>query len=174
VDERLALSYRIVRPSTVTASLVGPGGVTLPLDSGARSPGTYTFTWDGGTAPEGRWRLVVNAVDDQGRASSADRPFTLDKTLGFLTAPASVGSGLRGSFVLAHPAQVRATIERPSGVVVRRLFARRLDMGTVPVTWNGRDDRGVLALAGRYVLRVTATNELGTMSLTKPFRVRRG
>ena len=113
------------------------------------------------------------------RTSTAERPFTLDKTIGFLQAPASVsvrraGSTLRGSFVLAHPAQVRATIERPSGVVLRRLFARSLDTGTVPVSWNGRDDRGALVLAGRYVLRVTATNELGTMSLTRPFRVRRG
>jgi len=179
VDERQSLSYRVVRPSTVTATLTGPGGVTQPLDAGARAPGTYKFTWDGATALEGRWRLVVNAVDDQGRASSADRTFTLDKTLGFLATPASVGvrragSSLRGSFVLAHPAQVRATIERPSGVVVRRLFARSLDTGTVPLTWNGRDDRGTLVFAGRYVLRVTATNELGTMSLTKPFRVRRG
>jgi hypothetical protein len=174
VDEKLPLSYRIVRPSTVTASLVGPGGATQTLDTGARSPGTYKFTWDGGTAAEGRWRLVVNAVDDQGRASTADRPFVLDKTLGFLIAPASVASGLRGSFVLAHPAQVRATIERPSGVVVRRLFARSLDIGTIPVTWDGRDDRGALAFAGRYVLRVTATNELGTMALTKLFRLRRG
>ena len=76
--------------------------------------------------------------------------------------------------MLAHPAQVRVTIERPSGVVVRRLFARSLDAGTVPLTWNGRDNRGALAYAGRYVLRVTATNELGADSLTKPFRVRRG
>jgi hypothetical protein len=173
VDEKQSLTYRIVRPSTVTASLVGPGGATQTLDTGARKPGTYKFSWDGANAPEGRWRLTVTAVDDQGRSSTADRPFTLDKTLGFLTAPASVGSGLRGSFVLAHPAQVRATIERPSGVVVRRVFARRLEAGTVPVTWNGRDDRGALAFAGRYVLRVTATNELGTMSLAKPFRLRR-
>jgi len=173
VDEKQSLSYRLVRPSTLTATLVGPGGATQTLDSGTRKPGTYKFSWDGANAPEGRWRLTVSAVDDQGRSSTADRPFTLDKTLGFLTAPASVGSGLRGSFVLAHPAQVRATIERPSGVVVRRLFARSLDAGTVPVTWNGRDDRGALAFAGRYVLRVTATNELGTMSLAKPFRLRR-
>jgi hypothetical protein len=173
VDEKQSLSYRIVRSSTVTATLVGPGGATQTLDTGAHKPGTYKFSWDGANAPEGRWRLTVTAVDDQGRSSTADRPFTLDKTLGFLTAPASVGSGLRGSFVLAHPAQVRATIERPSGVVVRRLFARSLDAGTVPVTWNGRDDRGALAFAGRYVLRVTATNELGTMSLAKPFRLRR-
>jgi hypothetical protein len=54
------------------------------------------------------------------------------------------------------------------------LFVRSLDMGTVPVTWNGRDDRGARAFAGRYVLRVTATNELGTMSLTRLFRLRRG
>jgi hypothetical protein len=172
VDEKQSLTYRIVRPSTVTASLVGPGGATQTLDTGARKAGTYKFTWDGGTAPEGRWRLVVNAVDDQSRASSADRPFVLDKTLGFLTAPASVGSSLRGSFVLAHPARVRAAIERRSGAVVRRLFARSLDIGTVRLTWNGRDDRGALADAGRYVLRVTATNELGTMSLAKPFRLR--
>jgi hypothetical protein len=174
VDEKLSLSYRVVRPSTVTASLVGPGGATQTLDTGARNPGTYRFTWDGGTAPEGRWRLVVNAVDDQGRTSSADRPFVLDKTLGFLTAPASVASGLRGSFVLAHPAKVRAAIERPSGVVVRRLFTRSLDIGTVPLTWTGRDDRGARVDAGRYVLSVTAANELGTMSLAKPFRLRRG
>jgi hypothetical protein len=173
-DDKLALSYKVVRPSTVTATLSGPGGVSQPLDSGGRAPGTYKFTWDGGTAPEGRWHLTVNAVDDQGRASTADRPFTLDKTLGFLTAPASVSSGLRGSFVLAHPAQVRATIERPSGVVVRRLFTRSLVEGTIPVTWDGRDDRGARAYAGRYVLRVTATNDLGTMSLTRPFSLRRG
>ena len=47
-------------------------------------------------------------------------------------------------------------------------------MTSVPLVWDGRDDRGALAFAGRYVLRVTATNELGTMSLAKPFRLRRG
>ena len=179
VDERLSLSYRLVRPSTATATLVGPGGATQALDSGSRSAGMYKFTWDGAGASEGRWRLSVNAVDGQGRSSTAERTFLLDKTLGFLQAPTTVavrraGSSLRGSFVLAHPAQVRATIERPEGAVVRRLFARRLDAGTVPVGWNGRDDRGVRVFAGRYVLRVTATNEVGTMSLAKSFRARRG
>ena len=178
VDEKQSLSYRLVRPSTVTASLVGPGGMTQTVDAGARSPGTYRFTWDGAGAPEGHWRLAVTADDDLRRSSTAERTFTLDKTLGFLQAPATVavrraGSSLRGSFVLARPAQVQATIERPEGAVVRRLFARRLEAGTVPVSWNGRDARGVRVFSGRYVLRVTATNEVGTMSLAKPFRARR-
>jgi hypothetical protein len=184
VDERQTLTYKVVRPSTVTATLVGPGGVTRDAGSGVRAPGTYRFDWDGtnadgSPAPEGRWKFDVDAVDDLGRRSSAERTFGLDKTLGFLRVPATVtvrrgGSSLRASFVLAHPAQVAATVERPGGAVVRTLFRRSLDVGTVPVGWNGRDGRRSLAYPGRYVLRVTATNELGVVSLAGLFRVRRG
>jgi flagellar hook assembly protein FlgD len=168
----------------VTATLAGPGGVTRDAGSGVRGAGTYRFDWDGknadgSAAPEGRWRFSVAAVDDLGRRSSAERTFGLDETLGFLRAPATVtvrrgGSTLRASFVLAHPAQVTAVVARPGGAILRTLFRRRLDMGTVPVGWNGRDRRGGLAFAGRYVLRVTAANELGSVTLTKSFRVRRG
>ena len=179
MGEKQTLTYKIVRPSTVTASLAGPGGVTQTLDSGVRAPGTYRFPWAPTGAPEGRWRFSVTAVDDRGQSSTADRTFTLDTTLGFLRVPASVtvrrgGSSLRASFVLAHPAQVTAAVERPGGAIVRTLFKRRLDAATVPVGWNGRDERGVLAFAGAYALRVTATNELGTVSLVQPFRIRRG
>src|SRR5690242_8802636 len=39
------LAYKIVRPSTVTAVLVGPDGAQHPLESGiAHAPGTYSFT----------------------------------------------------------------------------------------------------------------------------------
>src|SRR5207247_1706955 len=40
------LSYRILRPSTVTASVIGPDGVDNVLDSGNKEPGTYPFTWN--------------------------------------------------------------------------------------------------------------------------------
>src|SRR5205085_12544997 len=125
--ERQKLAYKVVRPSTVTATRAGPAGETITLDSGVRSPGTYRFDWagmnpDGSPATEGRWRLSVTAVDDAGRSSTAERTFALDKTLGFLRAPDSVvvrrsGSSLRASFVLAHPARVAATVERPGGAV---------------------------------------------------------
>jgi flagellar hook assembly protein FlgD len=184
VGEKQTLTYKVVRPSTVTATLSGPGGATRALDAGARAPGTYRFEWnganaDGSAAPEGRWRFSVSAVDDQGRRSSADRAFGLDKTLGFLRVPAAVTvrrttSSLRASVVVANPAQLTATIERPGGAVVRTLFQRRFEPGTVPLAWNGRDDRGVRAFAGRYVLRVTAASAYGTGSLARPFRVRRG
>jgi flagellar hook assembly protein FlgD len=184
VGEKQTLTYKLVRPSTVTATLFGPGGATRQLDAGTHPAGTYRFDFngtnaDGSAAPEGRWRFSVSSVDDQSRRSTAERAFGLDKTLGFLRVPSSVTvrrttSSLRASVVLAHPAQVTATVERPGGAVVRTLFRRRLDEGTVPLAWNGRDDRGVRAFAGRYVLRVTATSAYGTVSLAKLFRVRRG
>ncbi len=52
VAESQSLSYKIVRPSTVTASLVGPDRVPRQTETGEREPGTYKLTWSGRT-PEG-------------------------------------------------------------------------------------------------------------------------
>jgi hypothetical protein len=74
VGKTEALAYKVVRRSTVTATLTGPGGTTT-LDSGTKQPGTYTFDWTATTA--GKWTFSVDAVDDLGRSSSADRAFTV-------------------------------------------------------------------------------------------------
>jgi Phosphodiester glycosidase len=68
------LAYKVVRRSTVKATLTGPGGTTT-LDSTTREPGTYRFDWTAGA--EGRWTFTVDAVDDLGRASSSERAFTV-------------------------------------------------------------------------------------------------
>jgi hypothetical protein len=162
------LSYKVVRPSTVTATLSGPAGASIRLDSGRRDPGVYTFPWsganaDGSPAAEGRWTFSVDATDDQGRASSADRQITLNKTLGFVTAGAS-GRRLSASFKLARPARVTTRVETPGGAIVATLPARSLDTGTATVSWRGA--------RGRYVLSVTATNDLGPVEQTAPFILR--
>jgi hypothetical protein len=73
----VTLSYRLVRPSTVTAELDGPGGAVVAIDSGQRGPGTYRFTWPAGSRPSGDWTFRVVATDGQGRQSTADRDFTV-------------------------------------------------------------------------------------------------
>jgi hypothetical protein len=73
----VSLSYKLVRASAVTAQLVGPGGATIVLDSGARGPGTYRLAWSAGDQPAGSWTFRVLADDDQGRRSTAERDFTL-------------------------------------------------------------------------------------------------
>ncbi|HSB40166.1 MAG TPA: phosphodiester glycosidase family protein [Gaiellaceae bacterium] len=116
IAERQQLLYKIVRASTVTASLVGPGGAVAFTDTGERTAGVYTFQWPSSTKrkrngkvvhgarrihgrwyrtlqgePLGRWRWVVNATDDQGQQSSVERGFWLNDTLGFIrVAPRSV------------------------------------------------------------------------------------
>jgi Phosphodiester glycosidase len=180
--ERQTLSYKLVRPSIVTASLVGPGGVTVTLDSGPRTPGTRRFSWSGLTSagrlePEGRWSWQVNAVDDLGRKSEADRPFFLNTTLKDVQVapdPFRVRRGrLRIGIELVHPARLSVRIETPGGVLLRALPKRSAGAGGVTVTWNGRLRGRRPAPAGRYVARVVAKNQFGEMELAQPFRARR-
>src|SRR5436305_15086086 len=89
VGEQESLNYRLVRPSTVSAKLIAPDGSVRELDSGQKPAGRYHLTWDGtdavgAPAAEGTYHWNVSATDDLGRASTHDRRFSLDRTLGFL------------------------------------------------------------------------------------------
>jgi flagellar hook assembly protein FlgD len=164
VDETQTFAYKLVRPSNVTATLNGPGGAVVPIDSGARNPGVYRFNWNGAGQPEGAWTFRVTADDDLGRRSTADRQFSLNNTLGFLSTRTSRRL-LVASFRLARPARVALRIETPGGAIVRTLPGRSLPAGDVSVNWRGRP--------GRYVFSVTATSGAGAVELATPFRLRR-
>ena len=164
VDDTQTFSYKLVRPSTVTATLTGPGGIAIPLDSGSRAPGTYKFDWSGVGQPEGNWTFRAVADDDLGRHSVADRQFALNDTLGFVVASAS-HRRVTGTFKLAQPARVALRVETPGGGIVKTLATRSLAAGSGAISWRGRP--------GSYVFSVTATNEVGAVELTTPFRLRR-
>jgi flagellar hook assembly protein FlgD len=184
VDETQSLSYKLVSASTVQATLTAPDKTTRVVDSGARTPGVYSFTWNGKTPdgvlePEGTWHFTVTATDDQGRTSSADRPFVLDNTVGFLTAtPATLalrpsGTKLTASFTLARPAKLVVSIETAKGVVVKTILNGSVPAGPFSLAWAGKDGSGRLAYGGSYRVHVQANNELGTADLYAPFTARR-
>ena len=183
VAEVQSLSYKLVRASTVTASLIGPDRIPRQTQTGQREPGVYRLTWSGrtpqgGTEPEGLWRWVINAVDDQQQQSSVSRAFYLNNTLGYLRVrPSRVvvhrrGGTLRVGFRLAHPALVTVTIETASGARVRSI-RRRLRAGQTSIRWDGRYGNGVRAFSGPYVARVRTSNTFGRAELTRRFSVRR-
>jgi hypothetical protein len=183
VAEVQSLSYKIVRPSTVTASLVGPDRIPRQTQTGSRIPGVYRLTWSGRTAagaaePEGLWRWVINAIDDTNQQSKIERAFYLNNTLGYLRIkPSRVvvrrrSGSLRVGFRLAHPALVTVTIETKSGATVRTI-RRRLRAGETSIRWNGRYGNGVRAFSGPYVARVKTSNNFGRAELTRRFSVRR-
>jgi hypothetical protein len=179
IGDSQSLSYKVVRPSVVQATLDGPNGASVPLDSGAREPGTYKFTWTGASAPEGSWRFVVTATDDAAQPSMAERTFSLNKTLFRLAVRPSVlklrrkGTRLLASFALTHAAKVTATIEKGEGIVIRVLARRSLRPGSQRLTWNGRVGVGGMAYTGSYRLHVSAVNPLGRSDLYAPFKARR-
>ena len=184
VDEVEPLSFKVVRPSTVTASLIGPDRVPRQTTTGLKEPGTYKLDWNGRTAqgapePEGRWRWVINAVDDSGQQSRAERAFYLNSTLGYLrVSPSRVvvrrrGGSLRVSFRLAHPARVVLKIRTASGATVRTI-SRRFRAGRASMRWNGRYGSGVRAFSGPYVASLRALNSFGPAQLERRFAVRRG
>jgi hypothetical protein len=182
--DRQTLSYKLVRPSTVTATLVGPGGAGRTIDEGSRRPGLYKFDWtgkqSGAPEPEGRWRFQVNAVDNQGLQSTADRSFALNNTLGYLTVNplrATVrrnrGGRITIGFQLTRPARVTITITSKTGQLLRVVRNRTAPAGKVVAVWDGRYPNKRVVFSGTYVARVTATNGVGRAELARSFRVRR-
>ncbi len=167
------LSYKLVRPSTVNAVVIGPDGTTYPVDSGSRAPGVYRFTWSSFNV-QGTWHWNVHATDDLGRQSTADQPFSYNLTLSALKVPAIVArsKGVPVSFTLSQPATVTLQIERPGGAVVRTLPSQPAPAGPLTLTWDATLDGQTKAYTGTYVMRVTAANAIGTMSLTAPFTLR--
>jgi flagellar hook assembly protein FlgD len=182
--DKQTLSYKLVRQSNVTATLSGPGGATRTIDVGERRPGLYRFDWSGRTngasEPEGRWRLTVNATDSTGRSSTAERRFSLNNTLGYITVQPlrAVVHRRRGGrvtigFQLTRPARVSITITSKTGQLLRVVRNAQAGAGRVAAIWDGKYPNGKPVFSGTYVAKVTATSSAGRADLARSFRVRR-
>ena len=184
--DKQRLEYKVVKPSTVAATLTGPDGVARPLDSGERKPGIYRFAFAGtrnrsrAAEPEGRWRWTIVATDSEGRRSTAERVFSLNNTLGFIgvqpsrmTVGKKRGGRLSVGFTLTRPARVNVTITSRTGQLLRVVRNANAPAGKVVVLWNGKYPNGKPVFSGTYVAKVVATNSVGRAELARSFRVRR-
>ncbi len=181
VAEGQRLAYRIVRPSTVSARLLGPGGNVLWEDEGQKQPGTYPFVPDQSMLAEGRYRWVVSAVDENGEGSEAERTYSVNNTLGFLrlsrtklTVTAKKAGQVLVSFRLARQAKITVAVEDRFGRVLRRLAnALPIPSGPVALVWNARVAGGQIVAGGSYSIHVHAQNAIGAADLTRTVSVKR-
>ena len=195
VAETEELSYKLVRPSNVTATLTAPDGSIAWQDSAVREPGMYDVPFPPSSPPppervspaqtepvataEGRWSLTVAATDDQGLSSSTARRFAVNSTLGYLSVtPVRVAVRKTGGHAdirwsQARTARVKVTVETTEGIVVRTVSNASLPAGEQTLVWDGRAGNRKPVAGGRYVVRVAATNELGLVSVTRAITVRR-
>jgi flagellar hook assembly protein FlgD len=183
-DDAQTFTYKVVRPSQVTATLAGPGGINLVLAADTEAVGWHTLQWAGTTvagtaAPEGNWTFQVSGVDDQRRTTTATRQFSLNDTLfGLAVNPpaahlAAGTTAATATFQLIHPATVTATVETRTGIVIATPFFGKLTPGQQQIPWDGHTGTGSLAYTGAYQMRIVATNSIGTVSLVAPFTARR-
>ena len=188
-EKQRELSYKVVRPSDVTATLVAPGGAAAFTETLRREPGTYPIafppastdpTVEPAAPAEGRWRLEVAATDDLGRASTTTQTFAVNNTLGFARlSRRSLVVRVRGTqtisagVTLTRVARVTATVETTTGVQVATIAVRNLPAGRFAASWRGTTRGGkFLVYGGAYAVRFRATNELGAVELVTPaFRV---
>ena len=168
-----ALSYKIVRPSAVTAELIGPDGRPRVLETGVQhDPGIYSFSYSSFDA-EGTWHWNVAATDDLKRTSTIDRAFRYDTTLRGLSVPKLARGTAAIRFTITRLASVRLRIETRDGVLVRELPSVSLVAGANTVIWDGRLPHGTRAYTGRYVAHLFATSSVGTSEFFLPFSFRR-
>ncbi len=191
IAESQTLAYKVVRPSTVTATLTAPDGTVVFSENGVREPGIYPVAFppapaDPAAPPvppaEGPWRLDVTALDDQGQTSTTRQTFAVNNTLGAVRlAPSRLVARLGGTrriqvgVDVTRAARITSFVETRSGIRVATIASRNVQPGRFLVQWNGTTRGGrALVYGGYYVVRFAAANELGTVELvSEPVRVTR-
>jgi Phosphodiester glycosidase/FlgD Ig-like domain len=179
VLDRQRLYAKVVRRSEVRLQLVrASDGHVAWSSTGTRRPGTIVKSFKR-RLTDGKWRWVVSATDRKGRTSEMTRTFVANSTLGYLRLSRSIlqptrkGGHLGISFRQSREADVKVTVRKPGGRVVRRLLADHLGGGLHRLGWNVRNRAGKVVRDGRYLVRVRAVNAIGPVALAKPVQVRR-
>jgi hypothetical protein len=91
------------------------------------------------------------------------------------TPPAALGlavpnpwrSGAPIRFALARAGTTHLDVFDAGGRVVRRLWTGPLDSGAHAIAWDGRNDRGVRAACGIYLVRLRTPDGISTAKLAR-------
>jgi flagellar hook assembly protein FlgD len=169
-DERVSGVVAVIRGSKVVRRWAFSG----------RTGGAISWNGRDGSgrgAPDGIYRLRVDAYDATGNRTVVDRTVVVDRTAGFLrwASPAFYpqdGDALRSTsrlnFRLARSAMVNLAIVDARGVLVRNVWtARTLAAGTRTWTWDGRAASGAFVTPGTYAAVLTVRTQFGTTILVR-------
>ena len=184
IGDSAAIGYAVSEAGRVRVRVHNADGVLVRTVVAASwvSPGSHSVTWDGRVAsssglvpaPSGSYTVRVREVDAAGNAGSGSGSAKVNLTLGFPKAAplyfSPTGDGVRDTsllgFKLTRTATVKVVIKGTS-MVVRSLSLGALRAGVGGATWDGQTGAGQ-APGGRYTFTVTATNSLGSITVSGP------
>jgi hypothetical protein len=163
------ISYTLSAAATVTATLRTPDGRQVAvLFTQDQRPGTQSYRFTGAGIPDGRYEIVLSATDGKTTVTSVV-PVLVDRTVGRFTATPAVVSPVLNEltfrFELTRAASVHLDIAQ-AGKTIAFVYSADLQPGVQSFSWNGADIKD-----GKYAGVLTATNEVGTVTQTAPFRI---
>jgi Phosphodiester glycosidase/FlgD Ig-like domain len=179
ISERTTLTAKVVRPSLVDLKLLRPDGTLAWRYRQSVAPGKIRRIVGFPGMRDGNWRWAVQATENaSGRVSTMTRSFKVNRTLGHLRLSRELlwvfprrNARVFISVVLARQARVGVVVLTRSGEARRILFQGDRGRGKHVWSWDGRRPAGVFVPNGTYVIRVRATNSLGTLTLRDTVRV---
>jgi len=166
ISDSTQIAYTLTAPATVTATLRNVDGRDVAvLFTQQHQPGKQSFRFTATSVPEGRYQIVLTAVNGK-MTATASVAVAVDRTVrSFAVSPALARRDVTFSFELTRAAAVRLDIAR-AGKTLAPVYSGSLPAGAQTVGWTvvGTKD-------GKYAGVLTTTTEVGTASRTALFRI---
>ena len=175
LDDTTTISYTLGADAWVTATLVDPAGtVKATLFSERKTAGKQSFLLTAESVADGRYRIVLSVLADDGTNVAAETPLIVSRLLrGFVAEPALFSPNADGrldsvalTFELAGPAEVALRVLKGKAWVAT-IFTGQLAPGPQSITWDGAKRDGRL-LDGRYVVELTVSDPVASVAQTIP------
>ena len=186
--EYVDISYTLQEKSKVTIVIEDSQGQVLRtlLDQALRPSGSHTETWDGsddsGTVIEPGSQFFVDitaeSMADNAIIASGNTPVLSDVTTTnarFSPSANPYGSKDKNSVTVAYSlnkeADIHATITNENGQTVRTIDQTAVSAGANELSWNGRNNDGILCTDGFYTMTMQAVDSQSRQSNTLNLQV---
>ena len=175
--------YTLPQKTLITVEIKDQGGTIIRhlLTDTPRTAGNHTEIWDGAddngniVQPGTAFYVTITATSlaDNAMITGGFAPSMSDiSSVPLRFSPASNPYGIRDlegdrvviTFTLNKQANVTATVYNATGSVVRTMTEPDLPAGQSQLSWNGRNDGGILMADGNYTIQLRAQDNSGTYS----------
>jgi hypothetical protein len=166
ISDSTQIAYTLTAPATVTATLRAVDGRDVAvLFTQQHQPGKQSFRFTAASVPEGRYQIVLTAVNGK-MTATASVAVVVDRTVRtFAASPAAARRDITFAFELTRVAAVRLDIAR-AGKTLTPVYSGTLPAGAQTVGWKVTGTKD-----GKYAGVLTTTTEVGTASYTTLFRI---
>jgi hypothetical protein len=171
LNDTANVSYTLGSDALVTATLVDPAGVVRATFLNERKPaGKRAFTVTADAVADGQYRIVLNAVADDGTQVSTEAPLVVSRLLrSFVVEPELFSPNADGrgdtvsfAFELSGPATVALKVYKGTAWITTP-FQGELAPGVQAIPWDGAKRNGRL-LDGEYRVELSVADAISSVS----------